>query len=447
MILIARGIIWYGLYFFLIILPLATAALVDPNRISQPLLVEIAVGAGFVGFTLMALEFALISRINAAAEPFGEDALQLFHNSMGIVALLFVLAHPILLIVAGFPANCWLNPFASCANISTQTAVLSIIILLLLIGSSIWRKQLRIKYEHWQFFHGIFSLIVIFAALVHIFMIGRYTSTPSLQGLWILYAVLVLSLISWYKIWLPFKALKRPWEIIENRVERGETRTLTLKPINHDGFAFQSGQFAWIKSGKTPFGSGQHPISLSSSGDVEPGGTIQFTIKNLGDWSGTEVPALKPGDKVWVDGPYGVFSLDRKPAMGYVFIAGGVGITPLYAMLRTMVEREDVRPVYLFYGAANSENMMLKEEIEDLIASAENLNMVFVPVLSNPEEGWEGETGYINAEIMGRYVPRQYKWYKYLICGPKPLMDAMEESLPVLGIPPENILSERFDMI
>jgi 3-phenylpropionate/trans-cinnamate dioxygenase ferredoxin reductase subunit len=91
--------------------------------------------------------------------------------------------------------------------------------------------------------------------------------------------------------------------------------------------------------------------------------------------------------------------------------------------------------------------MMLKEEIEDLIASAENLNMVFVPVLSNPEEGWEGETGYINAEIMGKYVPRQYKWYKYLICGPKPLMDVMEESLPALGIPPENVLSERFDMI
>ena len=192
----------------------------------------------------------------------------MFHNSMGILALLFVLAHPILLIVAGFPARCWLNPFASCANISTQTAVLSIIVLLLLIGSTIWRKQLRIKYEHWQFFHGIFSLIVIFAALVHIFMIGRYTSTVSLQGLWIIYSVLVLGLIGWYKIWLPFKALRHPWAVVENREERGDTRTLVLKPVDHDGFSFQSGQFAWIKSGRTPFGSGQHPISLSSSGDV-----------------------------------------------------------------------------------------------------------------------------------------------------------------------------------
>ena len=54
MILIVRGIIWYGLYLFLILLPLATAALVNPDRMSQPLLVELAVGAGFVGFALMA---------------------------------------------------------------------------------------------------------------------------------------------------------------------------------------------------------------------------------------------------------------------------------------------------------------------------------------------------------------------------------------------------------
>ena len=77
MILIVRGIIWYGLYLFLVLLPLLTGLAANPDRISQPLVVEIAVGAGFIGFSLMALEFALISRIEAAAEPFGEDSLQL----------------------------------------------------------------------------------------------------------------------------------------------------------------------------------------------------------------------------------------------------------------------------------------------------------------------------------------------------------------------------------
>jgi predicted ferric reductase len=94
MALIVRGMLWFGLYVFLALLPLATAVISNPSRGQGPLIREIAVGAGFVGYALMALEFALISRVKAAAMAFGEDALQLFHNLMGMVALLLLLAHP-----------------------------------------------------------------------------------------------------------------------------------------------------------------------------------------------------------------------------------------------------------------------------------------------------------------------------------------------------------------
>lgn len=444
MLLIVRGIIWYGLYLFLILLPLATAAIVDPDKVPQPLIVELGVAVGFIGFALMSLEFALISRIEAAAQPFGEDSLQLFHNLMGTVALAFVLAHPILLILSGYPANCWLNPFAACANTATRTAVLAIIVLLLLIGSSIWRKRLGIKYELWYVFHGLAALFVLYAALVHIFIIGRYTTTPAMKIVWLLYAVIVLGLIVWYKIWTPIRNWNKRWVVVENRQERGDAHTLVLQPQGHQGFHFHPGQFAWIKSGRTPFGLGQHPISLSSMGDVEPGGNVAFTIKNLGDWSGEEVPALKPGDEVWLDGPHGVFSMDREQAMGYVFIGGGIGITPLYSMLQTMVEREDVRPVLLFYGAQNSESMTFAEELAEL---SQQMSLQVIPVMSDPEAEWEGEVGYVTAEIMKNYLPKQYHRFKFLICGPKPLMDAMEEALPALGVPPQYVLTERFDMV
>jgi len=446
MILIARGIKWYGLYLFLILLPIVTALVSRPDKISQPLLVEIAVGAGFIGFSLMALEFALISRIEPAAEPFGEDSLQLFHNLMGVAALGFVLAHPLLLFISGYPVSCWVNPFASCANIATKTASLSVYILLFLIGSSIWRKQLRLRYELWYILHGIFALVVLSSALVHIFMIGRYTSMLVMKLAWVVYAVLILGLIVWYKIYTPLKNWKRPWEIVENRAERGDARTLVLKPVGHAGWAFEAGQFAWIKTGRTPFHLGQHPISLSSMGDVPPGGQVAFTIKNLGDWSGNEVPALKPGKRVWLDGPHGVFTMDRHQAMGYVLIGGGVGITPLYAMLQTMAEREDMRPVLLFYGASDLESLTFVDELESLAASGK-LNLTFVPVLNRPQASWHGETGFINAEVMKKYQPKQYQRFMYLICGPKPLMDAMEQTLPELDVPPHQIITERFDMV
>jgi predicted ferric reductase len=394
----------------------------------------------------MALEFALISRIDSAAEPFGEDSLQLFHNLMGMAALGFVLAHPTLLFLAGYPANCWLNLLSSCANVATQTAALAIFLLLLLVGSSLWRKRLHLRYEFWYVLHGIFALVVIGLALVHIFIIGRYTSTTIMKVAWLVYGVLVMGLIVRYKIYTPLKNWRRPWEVIENRKERGDARTLVLKPVGHPGWPFQAGQFAWIKAGRTPFHLGQHPISLSSKGDLSLDGIVTFTIKNLGDWSGKEVPALQPGARVWLDGPYGVFTMDRHQAMGYVLIGGGVGITPLYSMLQSMAEREDRRPVLLFYGVGDPENLTFAEQLKEL-ADSGKLNMTFVPVIEKSQEDWEGEIGFISAAIMKKYLPKQYKRFIYLICGPKPLMDAMEKALPELGVPPQNIITERFDMV
>lgn len=439
-----RGIIFFGIYLFLVTLPLNAALISDSARLQQPFWQELAVGAGFIGYSLMAMEFALISRIKAAAQPFGEDALQIFHNTMGIVALGLILVHPILLIATGYPPNAWLNPFASNATIEMRLAALSLYALIALVVTSVWRKKLGIRYELWQLLHGLFALFILIGSLAHIFVIGRYTSTPTMRAVWLVYAILVSVFLLYYKILTPLLRWNKTWEVVENREEHGEARTLILKPNNHKGFSFQPGQFAWIKHGRTPFGMGQHPISISSQGDVDPGGTIAFTIKQLGDWSGDQVPALKPGDQMWVDGPHGIFSMDREQAMGYVFIGGGIGITPLYSMCQTMVEREDVRPVVLFYGATNWESATFRDELKAL---EEKMNLKVVFVLSHPEDDWSGETGYVSPEIMQRYLPKQYRRFKFLICGPEPLMDAMEEAIPALGVPPENVLTERFDMV
>jgi predicted ferric reductase len=179
----------------------------------------------------MCLEFALISRTKAAAQAFGEYALQLFHNLMGMVALGFLVAHPILLIIAGYPAGCWLNPFAACANLATRTSCLALYVLILLVGLSIWRKKLGIKYEFWQVTHGLFSLFVLVAAMVHIFILGRYTTTPIMRAVWLVYAILVIALLLRYKILMPILNWNRTWQVVEHREERGDSRTLVLAPV------------------------------------------------------------------------------------------------------------------------------------------------------------------------------------------------------------------------
>jgi predicted ferric reductase len=109
-----------------------------------------------------------------------------------------------------------------------------------------------------------------------------------------------------------------------------------------------------------------------------------------------------------------------------------------------MVERGDVRPVMLFYGGDDWEGQTFREELENL---TNKMNLQVIHVLQNAPDSWYGEQGYIDSEILKRYLPKQYKRFVYFVCGPEPLMDAMEIALPRLGIPAEKVFSERFGMV
>jgi ferredoxin-NADP reductase len=85
------------------------------------------------------------------------------------------------------------------------------------------------------------------------------------------------------------------------------------------------------------------------------------------------VHELKPGTMVYVDGPHGLFSMDQDEGPGFGFIAGGVGVTGLLSILRTMADRGDVRPAVLVYANGDWEGVAFREELERLEASM-NLN-------------------------------------------------------------------------
>lgn len=184
---------------------------------------------------------------------------------------------------------------------------------------------------------------------------------------------------------------------------------------------------------------------MSSGGEIDQTGRIQFTIRNLGDWSGSAVPKLEVGRKVWVDGPYGVFSIDREQAQGFVLLGGGVGITPMRSIILTMIQRQDFRPVVLFFAANTEDDLTFREELIELSKNHPNIKVVFV--LANPQEHWDGETGYITQQILERHLPAQAKRFMYFICGPEPMMNAMEKVLLVNGIPGDHIQTERFNMV
>jgi predicted ferric reductase len=303
---------------------------------------------------------------------------------------------------------------------------------------------LKLPYGWWQLTHSFLANLILLFGAVHALKLGSFLGPLAMKEMWGIYLLLLVWMVLRFRLFKPILTWRKPWEVIANVQELGDARTIVVKPVGHEGFTFEPGQFSWINTGKTPFAVDEHPISMSSCAYNDPGREVAFTIKSLGDWSGITVPSLNEGTRIWLDGPHGVFTADSLQGPGYVLIAGGVGITPYFSMCLTFSEREDMRPVVLFYAGGTAEGLTFKDQL-DALESRMNLKVVYV--LGKPDKGWTGETGYITADLLKRYLPHDFQRMQYFVCGPPPMMDAMEKILPEIGVPEDLIHTERFDMV
>jgi len=430
---------WVFVYLLLTLAPLLVL-IGTPTPPGRYFLRELSVALGFAGLGIMALQFALTARIYTVNRPFGSDVVYHFHRQISIVAFVLILAHPLILFITDPETLGLLNVFT--APWRARFAVAGLLALIVIIVISVWRKQLKINYYPWRIAHGLLAIAAVGFGLGHAVLVGYYINTPWKQALWVAYGVFWIGLLLYVRLIRPFWLLRRPWIVEEVRKERGSAHTLVLRPDGHPGHRFQPGQFAWIHVWYTPFADTEHPFSYSSS--AEQGDRIEFTIKELGDFTST-IKNIPPGKRVYVDGPYGAFVPDDHPARkGYIFIAGGVGITPVMSMLRTLADRGDGRPLLLFYAYHTWERLTFREELEEL---RERLNLEIVLVLSEPPADWTGERGYLTEEIFARHLPPDKAVRECFICGPTPMIEVAEKALARQGVPPTHIHSEIFDLV
>ena len=414
--------------------------LIDLNP-GRGFVINLSVMLGFVALAMLGLQFALVARIRPIARPFGIDVLLQFHRQITFVVLAFVLLHPLLLFIYD-------QKFLDLLDVTTaparaRMAVLSVVALLVLVALSVWRTRINLSYERWQLTHGILAIVVCAAALTHVLLVGYYVDQPWEKALWGVMSFAFISLLLWVRVLKPLRRKRHPWRIEEIRQERGDATSVVLSP-QHGGirkhFGFEPGQFAWLMVGQSPFAITQHPFSLSSS--CRNWTEVVFTIKSLGDFT-TDVQGLQPGMTVYLDGPYGSFSTFRHPAPGYVLLGAGVGITPLMSILRTGIDRADPTPCHLFYGSRDWESVTFRDELE---AIGREKHVEVIHVLEEPPEDWDGERGHIDEEILRRRLPEDYLELQYFICGPGPMMDAVEQALFAIGVPDGQIHVERFMM-
>ena len=431
--------LWSAIYLLFILAPLF-ALLTRALPPSRGFGTEFSIALGYSGLAIMGLQFGLTARFRYVTEPWGEDVIYHFHRRVSLIAVSLVLAHPIILLAVrseamALPESIWQLPLGAIF------AGLSIGSLILLVVMALWRTQLKISYETWHASHIALALTAVAAGMSHMVAWGYYLVDPWKRSLWLGLALFWIALLLYVRIIKPLFMLRRPYRIAEVRQERGDTTTLVMRPDGHAGFRFRPGQFGWLTLWGSPFKITGHPFSFSSSAEVSDG-RVEMSIRKLGDFT-SAVPTVTVGQRVYLDGPYGAFTIGN-PADMHVLIAGGIGITPMMSMIRTLADRGDKRPLILLYGSKDWASISFREELETMRS---RLDLTVVHVLSQPPEGWTGESGYINAEVFKRHLPSGYADHEYFICGPNVMMDAIETALAEMRVPLAKYHSERYSFV
>jgi predicted ferric reductase len=289
------------------------------------------------------------------------------------------------------------------------------------------------------------SVAAMALALWHVFAAGHYLDAPWKRALLLSYAATWVGLVVHVRLVRPWRLSRRPWRVDAVRPEHGRVTTLVLAPVAGQRLRFAPGQFVWLTLRNSPWALREHPFSIASSATRDD--RIELTIKELGDFTRT-IREVQPGEKAWLDGPYGSFSIDyHAHARGFAFVAGGIGIAPVMSMLRTLADRGDRRPLLLIYGNRVWERTAFREELEAL---RQRLDLRLVHTLIEPPEGWTGDSGPMTPDLLARHVGganHPCEGWEYFVCGPTAMTQAVESALAELGVDPRRVHSELFEWV
>ena len=436
-----RPVILIAFYICIVFLPLILAW--SSGWPPRPLWDELASGAGLVAFSIILVEFVLSGRFRSISRKVGMDVTMRFHQLLARTALALAIIHPFLYRGQFDSQRPWdvTRQLTLTVDVGAlSSGVFGWVLLPVFVLLSIGRNQLPYKYETWRLMHGMGALLIAVSILHHTMNAGRYSQNPTLKSLWlVMFAIAVLSLVYVYLI-EPMLRRNQLWRVVSVKQVAQKTWELSIKPENHLGLKYDAGQFVWLSVGRSAFSLHQNPFSISSA--PASGERLQFVIKELGDFT-SSVGQILEGTKAYIDGPYGNLTVSRRDEPGIALIAGGVGIAPLLGILRQLHLEKDSRPTTLVYGNRVEEQIVYREELEQL---ARDHGTQIIHALYEPTDDWKGHVGMIDDELIRQTFasPKMKNWL-YVICGPSAMMESVEDTFIDLGVPSRQIISERFD--
>ncbi|MBU0660870.1 ferric reductase-like transmembrane domain-containing protein [Patescibacteria group bacterium] len=360
---------------------------------------------------------------------FGFDRLIPFLKKLSYGTAVFLLLHPIFFMIAKQKFLAYLIPDFFYLHLALGIVAFYLFIIVM-IASALYK---RISHLAWQYLH-VLNYILFFISLQHAKHWGSSSSywyiSASYQAMLFL---IVIGLIYRAQHKIRHKTKAYPIKNIINENHDTKTFVFDMGEKQH----FQAGQFCLLRiHDKTRKLHARHPFTMSNA----PGSTeLAFTIKQSGRFT-EALFQLKKGDKVLIEGPFGIFTKKRCTTKRQVFIAGGVGITPFKSMLEDPSTENDPRKIFLFYGARSKKNMLF----EDFFSKKLSKKFHAIYCLSQEKKS-DGicEIGYIDEKILLKYIT-SFEETCFYICGPEAMKQSVIGILKKHKVPKEHIIVEHF---
>ena len=232
------------------------------------------------------------------------------------------------------------------------------------------------------------------------------------------------------------------WRLAEVAEVRSETPRVVSIDLDVPGWeGHRPGQHVDVRLTAEDGYQAERSYSIASALD---GTHLALTVQRLGDGEVSPylTDELRPGDKIELRGPIGGYFVwepsERGPLM---LVAGGSGIVPLMAMIRTRAAAGDDTETRLLYSSRSQDDVIYRDELERL--SGNGLTVVHALTDSQPP-GWTSYARRVDAEMLAEVAPSPAERPRFYACGPTPFVEAVAEALVRFGHDPPAIKTERF---
>ena len=381
---------------------------------------------------------ALMSRLPPLERAVGTDRLARWHSTGGRYVISVVSGHVVFIIV-GFSVTAHESVTSETITLETTfpdilMATAAWLLLLMVAGFSVRAARRRIAYETWYYAH-LYTYLAIALAFSHQFANGgAFAESFQARVAWsALYAV-VGALLLWYRVITPLRsAARHRFTVQAVRPEAQGIVSVLISGREFDHLRAEPGQFFRWRFLTRELWWQSHPYSLSAMPQPD---LMRITVKARGDHSGS-LARLKPGTRIIAEGPYGAFT-PSLTGRRVLFIAGGVGITPIRAMFAALPKRMS-GGITLLYRASHPRDVVFSREL-NAIASDRQAALHYL-IGSREQLGYDP----LDANHLQRTVPGLHRYEAY-VCGPTGMTQAAVNSLVAAGIPKRRIHHESFDL-